>query len=188
LFFFANAGVAAEFKSETFLWGGNARWLSITNNSTFKVNVSDQVTDGCWTNSTSVKTAVELELKRSGFKLATDKDSFSYRINLNTLGFEKAGICVTSYKMEMLWLGLDYVVFDGHRVTSLGNRIFWRRSGIYTGGKNIISGGLKETYVNIIQEFLVDIDKKKKENLDNILEVSKKDAKAKAYWEKFIFE
>ena len=59
----------AQDKTRVFVYDISPNWLILKQNTPFRVNVDDQVGDGCWTNTDAVKTAVELEIKRSGFKV-----------------------------------------------------------------------------------------------------------------------
>lgn len=180
-------GYAVEYKSNTLLFGTTLDWLRINKNAEFKVIINDQVTDSCWTNATAVKTAVELELKRSGFKLSSEKNAFPFRIYLTTLGFEKAKICMVSMRME-LWgfTSLDTFVKNDHKITSFLNyKFYWSRDGIVSGGKGNMSSWIKEDYIEYIQNLLVFIDKRKTAILEEVVKEAEKDAAAKAFWSKY---
>lgn len=173
---------AKEAKSNTVVFAGLPPvWLSISNKRKVMVTVSDQVSDGCWTSVNATKTAVELEMKRSGFKLSSDGGLGTISIFLTALGFEKAGICVVSQKMEVWITIVNKWTSNGHEVVALVNTQIWRRNGISTGGKGIVSNGLKDGFVGYAQQFLVDIDKRKEIMVEQIRKNATNKA-AKAYW------
>ena len=91
------AGESATYVKE------NTRWIYMNKDTEFEVVISDHVVDGCWTNPSAVKTAVELELEKSGFKLADDNSVFTKTFYLSSTGYKtKQGFCVSDYSLE-LW-------------------------------------------------------------------------------------
>ena len=176
---------AEEIDETTYIFGMDTRWLSIENGK-FEVFVFDQVKDGCWTNSGAVKTAVELELNRSGYELASDDEDASNAIFLTSLGFSQSGICVATYSFE-IYTGDTVRFYSGeHGVLSLYRSQLWENSGVLAGGKSKMNSGLKDSYVTLTQEFLVDVVKQKKNVVKEIIE--KSSGSERSFWESYNFK
>lgn len=174
--------LAADEFQTTYIFGVDTRWLSVEDGK-FEVVLSDQVTDGCWTSSKSAKTAVELEITRSGYELVGDDEYANNSILLTSVGFLKAGVCVATYEFE-IYAG-DSIRFykDEHEVLSLYKSRLWGASGVLTGGKDKMNVGLKEAYVDMAQEFLVNIGRQKSNALKVIRERAQ--GEEKVFWEKY---
>lgn len=177
---------AEETISKTEVWA-NARWLLFNKENEVEVIISDQVEDGCWTNSKSVKTVVELELKRSGYKLADENTMFSKRFYLTSLGYEASGTCIVTYRIELWWMINDEYFFNGHKTNSYINTQAWASYGVLSGPKNGINTRIKESYVEIIQSFLIKIDQIRNDTLEVIKEAAdiSKDESSIAFWSSY---
>lgn len=184
--FFPNFDSSAEeIDKTTYIFGMDTRWLSVEKGK-FEVFVFDQVKDGCWTNSAAVKTAVELELNRSGYELAGDDEHASNAIFLTSLGFLQSGICVATYSFEVYTSDTVRFYSGEHRVLSLYHSQLWEDSGVLAGGKSKMNSGLKDSYVNMTQEFLVNIAKQKKNVVREIIE--KSTDPERSFWENYNLE
>jgi hypothetical protein len=147
----------------------NPAFLWLRKGALFNVSVDDGVTDGCWTNADSVKTAVELELQRSGFDIAEKKDDdlviSQFDVLLETLGFsfistdnKKLG-CVGHYKLSVDSAGKSEFIFNsnGHHLVYDGNNILWMESGLVVSSN--LNKPFMDGFIDFIKSFLVDTDK-----------------------------
>ena len=97
----------------------------------------DKVGDGCWTNIGAVKTAVELEIKRSGFKLADDKYIFPTNVSIVSIGGKLSdNSCVATLRIEV-WgpVVFEEFISDGNKINFIGQSILWQKEGVVIGGK-----------------------------------------------------
>lgn len=155
----------------------------------FLVDVDDQITDGCWSNPNSAKTAVELELKRSG-RLA-DKNiewekMFAKTIYLEGFGFaigSSKSTCVVTleaavYSYREVVIGRDLVkdeITDEYHyeriITATGLSTYLLGDGggtsILTGSKDSMSTRIKNTLVEKIQHMLLETNTSQKTTLIN---------------------
>jgi hypothetical protein len=172
--------------SDTYIWGPDVRWLKLDKNTEFSVTISDQVSGGCWTNIKAVKTAVELELKRSGYNLAVEGPEFSTKIFMTSLGYEMGEqYCVATYSMKVLGGAIGYFNESGHSVKSAVNAWLWTSDGILSVGKSEMNSRLKNAYVEMIQSFLIIIDAKKKAALKAVKATARISPEAKDFWSNY---
>lgn len=169
-------GASAQENKPTVIFDIDPRWMSLGN--TAEVEVSDQVSDGCWTNVEATKNAVTLELQRNGFTVS-DEEFFPLRITLVAVGYRDQFGCVASHSLEVrVPAGRDHTI-DNHTVSSLYYDELWRGSGILSGPNTSVR--LKEAFVEQVQAFLVYAPKAKREVAQKAEEAAK-DAAVKAFW------
>lgn len=189
-FVFSHSAKASDdFKSETWVLGERAGWLSLNKGEEFKVFITDSVSDGCWTNASAAQTAVELELKRSGFKVVDEASFLSNVLILNSVGYKLGdNSCAASYRLEVLNGITDAYYINGHRLKGYTRATLWEHGGILSGAKNSMNNRLKNSFVELVQKFLVQIDKNKEKVLKAAKENAEADGGAKTFWTNYRFE
>lgn len=173
--------------SSTLVFENDPRWLRLSDSHTnpFSVIVDDQVKDGCWTNTDSVSNAVKLELTRSGFNVnPTADDLLPHRIILHSIGYKTdSSLCLMYYKLQVNMIDLKKQRFGGgHEVTAVFYTELYSRSGVLSGGDT--NSRLKTTFVDLIQSFLVDISKRRKDTLVEIK--NKTPSEGKNFWDNYV--
>lgn len=177
---------ASAQQTETVVLNQNLGWLKINNETEFTIRGTDGVKDGCWTNIEAAKNAVAIEFQRSGYKAEVSEiNIFAPKIFLYAVGYETTNfICIVSYNLVFNILGVSSPTFgEEHKVTSLHFSQIWRRSGIMSGPKGDMSQRIKDTFVELAQQLLLDIPKERREVLKAVREsaAEDKDAQPKAY-------
>lgn len=181
--------------AELFIFGLDVRWLRLDDNPQFKLNISDQVTGGCWTNVDATRNVIELELKRSGYGILDTFEFGSFIFELTSLGYEVSeyGPCFVSNSISLKTIEPVRHFENGRTVASLSDVKVWSSSSILSGPKSDISSRIKEWYIEAIQDFLNQVDDRKKATLEGILtaisskeqsdDESDKFEAIKKYWE-----
>jgi len=179
----------AEEITNTIIWENSSSWMNLNKGVEFQVKTLDSVKDGCWTNTKTVKTAVQTVLERSGYKIADEAVTFTFQIFLSSIGGEAGGkLCAVTYDLEVRRRGSDEFSSSGHKITAVTNTPLWEFNGILTGSKNEMNERLKEKYVDLMQSFLNDIDVKRRAVLKEISESVNLTPEAKAYWSNYKIE
>lgn len=159
----------------------DVRWLHIDNRKDFFVVVSDQVTDGCWTSANASQASVELELIRSNGSLNEKNDTFTNVVHISAMGYGMGdNNCAVVVSLEVLVPDLSQYARDGHRVFGWHKESIWESTTLLTGGKNRMSYRIKETHVELVQQFLVELAKKPSRIRSSIL--ASADEEASAFW------
>ena len=176
----------AEEITNTIIWENSSSWMNLNKGVEFQVKTLDSVKDGCWTNTKTVKTAVQTVLERSGYKIADEAVTITFQIFLSSIGGEAGGkLCAVTYDLEVRWRGSDEFSSSGHKITAITNTPLWEFNGILTGSKNEMNERLKEKYVDLAQSFLNEIDVKRRAVLKEISESATLTPEAKAYWSNY---
>jgi hypothetical protein len=172
--------------SETFVFGHDLAWLTLRKGGEFVVLPNDSVEGGCWTNIKAVKTAVELELKRSGFKVVEEDDNFSRSlIILSATGYALSdNSCVASYNLLWRRTAFEEKNFEGHNLSSLYRPVSWRSGGVMSGSKSAFNLRLKEAFVELVQSFLNGIDNEQQKIKDAATETASS-GEVKDYWSNY---
>lgn len=149
-----------------------------------RVLVDDQVKGNCWTNVNATKIAVELELKRSGYKLKKkgDKKFAFYWLTLSAFGYNKDGLCVASWELSLEYTATQITVVNGKlstdknalTITHYPDATLWKASGVMSGGSNYVSPRLKVRFVESTQKFLSEIDELREKALKEVQQSAKK--------------
>ena len=185
---FAPAINAAEL-TNTFIRGfeKDVGWLGLNKEQKFEVKIIDSVKDGCWTNSKSVKTAVESELKRSGYKLADEYVVGPIIVYIYSVGYavDNRKSCIVSYELDIQRMLADNFSSVKHHLRSWVYASLWTRSGVMNGPKNGINRKLKDNYVDLMQSFLTGIAEEKKAILEEIARANYVSSAARAYWSNY---
>jgi len=186
--FAATAKAAAP--TEYILRGNESvNWLQLHKGREVKVEISDQVKGGCWTNIDAVKTAVELEFKRSGFKIA-DGNTSPVFIKITSLGYALNNLdCVATYELDVVYFAKAFYNPGGrHGLQSLADDSIWSKNGLLTGPKSNFSGRLKKIYVDMTQQFINQIDTSRKAIIKKATGISYIDPEAKTFWSNYILD
>ncbi len=184
LVIFSGVARSEESSRMTAIFGLDPHWLGVKQTSTFQTIMSDEVSGGCWTNKKAVQTAIELELNRSNYKIEySDKKTPNYKVFVASVGFIKAGFCVVTYNLEVWRLDATSYHTSGHEVLSLRRAMLWSGRGVLTGAKQKMSNWLKETYTDLIKEFLVDINKNREAVLNRVR--GSATGEEKTFWNSF---
>ncbi|MFA9420396.1 MAG: hypothetical protein ACERLB_09625 [Gammaproteobacteria bacterium] len=185
---FSPAVNAAEL-TNTFIrgFGKDVGWLGLNKEHKFEVKIIDRVKDGCWTNSNSVKTAVESELKRSGYKLADEYVVEPVIVYIHSVGYaiDNRKSCIVSYELDIQRMLADNFSSVKHHLRSWVYASLWTQSGVMNGPKNGINRKLKDNYVDLMQSFLSGIAAEKKAILEEIARVDYVSSEARAYWSSY---
>jgi hypothetical protein len=175
----------------TYIFDKDARWLGHEpSKNTVKVYIIDQVKEGCWTSIKASENAVKLELQRSGFTVLDENDESSVvgmQVLMDALGYRAPqGICVVRYDLTVR--ALDNAVGYGwggenadipFRVSSMLYSQIWNSGGVVSGGD--VNTLVKESFIEVTQEFLLAAPKKRKEVIEATIE-NATDETAKTFW------
>jgi hypothetical protein len=177
----------AEEITNTIIWENSSSWMELNKGVEIRVEYSDGVKDGCWINAKTVKTAVELELKRSGYNITQEAEIAKFHIFLTSFGGDvfSEGSCAVAYDLGVWWWNKDEFSSNEHKITAYVNTPLWKSGGMLTGPKNGMNGRLKEKYVDLVQNFLNGIDVKRRAVLKEISESVTLTPEAKAYWSNY---
>lgn len=176
--------------STTIIFDEDPRWLLLNNSAkkSVEVIIDDQVSNGCWTNSDAVATAVKLEFQRSGFDVTpTNEDLFRHQALLKAIGYStNSSLCVISYSFHFRVIDVQERSFggDNHTVTSLVYSDLYSNNGILSGGDT--NSRLKTTFVEATQSFLVDISEYQKSLLEQIRKNTPQEGKS--FWQSYSLE
>jgi len=185
---FAPAINAAEL-TNTFIrgFGIDVGWLGLNKEQKFEVKIIDSVKDGCWTNSKSVKKAVESELKRSGYQLADEYVVGPIIVYIHSVGYavDDRKSCIVSYELDIQRMLADNFSSVKHHLRSWVYASLWTQSGVMNNPKNGINRKLKDNYVDLMQSFLAGISAEKEAILEEIARVDYVSSEAKDYWSNY---
>ena len=145
-------------------------YASVYEGANIRVLIDNQSEDSCWSNDNIAKTAVELELKRSGF---TTKDEFSsLSAVLKVLAYETSSTtCVASFHTDIniMFVEKRFENDSPEPIKSFLSRTLWSTTGVLSGAKSQQNQRLKETFIENIQSFLNQYNDRKEELLEEIL-------------------
>lgn len=189
-FFAVVAGVVFSFgtagaESDGFV-ASDLRWATIERTNKFRVNVIDEVSDGCWTSSAASKDKVELELIRSGAEIVSDEEApFAPVINVHALGYATNDYsCAVIVRLDITSLVSSSYWIDQRKLDSIYFSDLWSTTSLLTGAKSDMSSRINEQHTNQIQKFLVDRAKNSNAVRKRMLESVSDDSKD--FWEKHL--
>lgn len=140
-------------------------WLSFTAGSPLRhmrVTINYQVTDNCWTSAEASKTAIELELKRSGYTLAKNNNfKIDHVIVLSALGYaiDANSLCVITLGTSINTNVTEIVgISGGHKLENIRHQSIWSRRALLTGPKTSMNSIIRETFITHIQEALNNVE------------------------------
>ena len=118
LFYYTTDARAQSDESVVALLGIDLALLDIGRNKRIKVEIDDQVIEGCWRNPNSARDAVEVELMRSGFEIIEDSQPGPV-IVLMGLGGESSGTnCSVFLNFDVFSYTVEERTIDEHRLFS----------------------------------------------------------------------
>jgi hypothetical protein len=147
----------------------------------FKIEISDQVSDGCWISLSQTETAVELELNRSGFEVVSEDTPFASTIILNAIGYDDGTGCAVYTEFTVNSLDSSDFGRGGRTITSLFFSELYTTGNLMTGPKNGMSNRIKDAFQSHTQEFLVFMNKAVRDIEEKVLD--EVDGDAKRHWE-----
>lgn len=175
-----SAYTASGQDAKPFLIWAAAEWMHVERDKRVKVAISDQVSDGCWRDPQTSKTAVELEFIRSGFKL---DDKAPSTILLTGIGYKTkgVGICVVSYYLTFNVIDVEETYAGGRRLVAITtNKDLYFQGGVMSGGAQDSSDRLKTNFVDFAQATLVHYSKQVQNVKDAIK--ANADTEGAAFW------
>ncbi len=155
-------------------------WLEARLRKKISVNLVDSVKGGCWSNSNTAKTAVSLELVRSGYVVAENEAA---QVLMWATGYNSGNRgCVSSYGFSFQIYGNEQrSAFSEAGVLPLQSyhtRNLFERSGVMTGPGDL-SDRLATEFQSISQEFLVTVSTQNDALQSEILALNEPH---KSYW------
>jgi hypothetical protein len=137
-----------------------------------RVVVEDQVENGCWTSAKASKTAVELELKRSGHTVSnTQSNHFDHRVVLSAQGYalDRNQICVIALQTSVVTNVTETIgIHGGHELANIRLVPIWTRRKLLTGPKYSMNSRTREEFVTSAQEFLNDVENVKADLIEQV--------------------
>jgi len=139
-------------------------WLSFTAGNPLnlvRVTINNQVTDNCWTSTEASKTAIELELKRSGYTVSKKTSKIYHSIVLSALGYaiDANRLCIITLGTSINTNVTETVsILGGHQLNNIRHQSIWNRRALLTGPKVSTNSKIRETFITHIQEALNNID------------------------------
>ncbi|WP_170545230.1 hypothetical protein [Ruegeria arenilitoris] len=139
-----------------------------------EVIIRDQATDGCWTNSSGAKTAIEKNLIVSGYKnIATAGDTSWFQIEISALGFETGGgNCAIYTGFRVISGEADRFSMNDHELLALNWREQFSSGTLLTGSKSEMTRRINETLYQMSDEFIVAVNAARNELRKQISESS----------------
>ena len=118
--------------------------------------VSDQVDNGCWTNSSGTTSRLRAELERSGIPVATEPlalhSAFTPMLYLAVVGYRTNGLCVASAEIQVIFnTRADYgsLAYTGKIIVVPGEYVSWRKQTVLSKGAE-----LNDPLMNLVQEWV----------------------------------
>lgn len=164
------------------IWGYDTGWLMLKNAELLDVHLDDQVEDGCWTDLSGTRNAVELQLIRSGYETQDGEDGsiFIPDVSISAVGYEVAGVCAMALTLKASVPDFaEYAVGDGV-LTSLYAKSVVSYGAVVTSGKSGSNSMMKNQFESMVQQFLVDVQRVK-QIMRGELEEQEQDAGTE-YW------
>ncbi|KPP99227.1 hypothetical protein [Marinobacter sp. HL-58] len=160
-------GVVAEEELElnASVWGHDPAWLVLKNAEMFDVHLDDQVGDGCWTDLSGAKNAVELQLIRSGYETqdGNDGSAFIPDVVISALGYEipSTGGCAIAMEFEATVPDVGEYTVGESVLSSLYTKSVISYQSVLTSRKSESNAMIKSQFESMAQQFLVDIERAK---------------------------
>lgn len=166
IFVFASCSYAQDEESnDALIFGHDLGWLKLINASGLNVAVSDEVDDGCWTNISSVRNAVELQLIRSGYETYSDDDqsAFAPTVRIEALGFKipTVNACAVTAELSVMVAEMGDLESEEGFLRSLYTYQIASYKGIFTVNKSDSNDSMRTQFEDLTQTMLVDAQKKK---------------------------
>lgn len=166
------------------VWGHDPSWLVLKNAKMLSVRLDDQVGDGCWTDLSGARNAIELQLIRSGYETqdAEDASAFIPEVIFSALGYDIPSVRGCAIAMELEATVPDFGEYSiGESVLSgLYTKSVISYKSIITVEKSESNAMIKGQFESMVQRFLVDIERAK-QRIRGALE-EQDQSKANEYW------
>lgn len=173
-----------EQKFDAAVWGHDPSWLVLKNAEMFNVRLDDQVEDGCWTDLSGARNAVELQLIRSGYETQGEENisAFLPDVIVSALGYEIPGVRGCAIAMELEATVPDYgeYVIGESVLSGLYTKSVISYKSIITVKKTESNALIKGQFESMVQRLLVDIERSK-QRIRGALE-EQDQSKANEYW------
>jgi hypothetical protein len=158
-------------------------WAAQKDARQFKIEIADQVSDGCWVSLSETETVVELELNRSGFEVVSEDTPFVPTVVLNALGYDDGTGCAVYTEFTVSSLDSSDFGRGGRKITALFFSEFYTTGKLLTGPKNSMSNRIKDAFQSHAQEFLVAMNKAVRDIEKKVLD--EVDGEAKRHWKEY---
>jgi hypothetical protein len=173
-----------EQKFDAAVWGHDPSWLVLKNAEMFNVRLDDQVEDGCWTDLSGARNAVELQLIRSGYEIQGEENvsAFLPDVIVSALGYEIPSVRGCAIAMELEATVPDYgeYVIGESVLSGLYTKSVISYKSIITVKKTESNALIKGQFESMVQRLLVDIERSK-QRIRGALE-EQDQSKANEYW------
>ena len=161
-------------------------WMNVTKASRISIELDDQVTDGCWVNTSQSLDDVELELIRSGYDNITSKNyDGTLHIIVSAMGWQpgKTAGCVAYVSIEARQLTFDSIMRQDHSLVQIDYRSIFKNGALQSGPKSGFSAYIADGHTNLIKKFIVDINRQKREILSEVNEIE--NMASRSFWRNY---
>lgn len=166
--------------SSAFIFDSDTRYISFILNPRAKVAVIDEVSDGCWLTTREAKTAVEVELLRSGIVI-DDDDSLSSTIFLYGIGYKTDyGACFVSIDLSIYAYDFVEITHEPYSISSIFSREMASFGAVLSGAQSTMSGRIKDKFIELSKELIVDMNNEKRSTLRKLYD--SENTNATNYW------
>lgn len=183
-----NSCLVAQSSAEdnTLIFDGDFAYLRLENIKKVHVEVSDQVSDGCWTSLSQSRDAVKLEFIRSGYEV-TEETAFMPIVTVAAIGYQVGrGNCAVYQRVILEIPDYNSWTENGYNVDSYFYRTLTSEGNMITGPKGSMSGRIKNSFTDLAQSMLVSISEKKNRIADKVLD--KSEGEAQRFWQTYFAE
>ncbi len=167
-----------------FLVGGGINSLLATKNS-FAIKVDDQVTGGCLPNPRQLKDELEISLRKNGFNIEKESDSFSNTILISALGYKMGKYkCVVYISANITFPIIvkvpfsNKVLFGGETFVPFRHQIL---SGLLTGEVYSIQKRLSKQMKEVADKVYLEISRAKDKIFSRFPSIKKEMLKHQKY-------
>lgn len=179
-----NSHAQDEQSLDAMIFDHDLGWIKLHNAAGLNVEVSDQVSDGCWTNISAVQNAVELQLIRSGYETFTGEDTnaFAPTVWIAALGFDIPSLnaCAVTAELSVRVPEFGELEWPEGTLSSIYNYQLTSYKGIFTAKKSDSDESVKAQFEDLVQTMLVDIQKQKQSMRKELIEQDQ--TEATEYW------
>lgn len=134
-----------------------------------KIEINDNVIDGCWINPNSARDAVEVELARSGFAI---RESPTILV-LNATGYEtSSGSCVANWDLQLFTYTYETRYHDNSEMWALFTReAYSPPGGILSGPRTYVNEQLSKNFRDAAVSLIALIERQKGQVMDQITNI-----------------
>ena len=119
-----------------------------------KLEISDQIRDGCLPRPNTAKNAAEVELRRLGFPLNSDSHS---RIHLDFAGYAlfNGAACVASYALELWTVTEVHETIKWAEKEPIINILVYSETGIFSSSKSEFQKKTEDLSARLARDFVL---------------------------------